>query len=75
MESDVPLGLVDVEGVMVGRILEMVEYVVRQGVGFVGCQKCVHRRVKSYCEGQASENGCGVCNGLINGDHQTFRVL
>ena len=50
------MGRVDVEGVMVGRILEMAESLVRQGVGFVGCQRCIHRRVKSYFEAQVSED-------------------
>lgn len=64
LESDAPMGFMNVEDVMVRRILEMLHPLVHQGVGFVGCQKCMHRRVRDYLDTQVS-GGVG-CTCRIN---------
>ena len=59
LESDAPMGLVNVEDVVVRRILEMAQSLVHQGVGFIGCQRCIHRRVKEYLVAQVRWGGGG----------------
>lgn len=49
LESDLPM---DLASVMIERMLEIARSLVLQGVGFVGCQRCMHRRVKSYFKDQ-----------------------
>ena len=42
-----PVGVVAME-----QLLALAERLVREGVGFLGCQKCLHQRVREYLEEQ-----------------------
>ena len=43
---------------MVKPILSLMEKLTGEGMGFVGCQKCVHPLVKDYLKEQVRLSGC-----------------
>ena len=56
LEAEPDSGLADTafDDVVVERLMGVASHLVELGVGFVGCQKCIHPQVKDYLREKVS---------------------
>ena len=55
MESNSGISDTVFDDVVLEKLMGMASHLVQLGVGFVGCQKCVHPRVKDYLRQKVRE--------------------
>ena len=54
-----------VEAVAVEQLLALARGLVQEGVGFLGCQKCLHQKVREYLEEQVGAHITSVIVFLV----------